>query len=58
MRGRIIPTISGEGMGISRNWVTTHFLASAVSPRTVIAPVGVLFSLLMCDDGHMLRLEV
>ena len=45
-------------MGISRNWVTTRFLASAVSPRTVIAPVGVLFSLLMCDDGHMLRLEV
>ena len=58
MRGRIIPAVSGEGMGISRDWVTTHCLAFAVSLRTVIAPVGVSLSLLMCDDGHVLRLKV
>ena len=27
MSGRIIPTISVEGAGISRNWITAHFLA-------------------------------
>ena len=36
-----------EGVGISRNWATAHFLILMVSLGTVIAPVGVSFSLLM-----------
>ena len=37
-----------EGVGISRNWATAHFLTLMVSLGTVMAPVGVSFSLLMC----------
>ena len=35
-------------MRISSNWATAHFLTFVVSLGTVIVPVGVSFSLLMC----------
>ena len=38
----------GEGVEISWNWATTHFL---VSFGTVMVPLGVSFSLLMEDQG-------
>ena len=42
MSGRTIPTISGEGAGISRNWATAHFLPFYGWPPTVRAPAGVI----------------
>ena len=48
MNGRIIPTLLGKGVGISRNWATAHFLAFYGQPRTVMAPVGVSFSISKC----------
>ena len=36
-----------EGAGISRNWATAHFLTLMVGLGTVMAPLGVSFSLLM-----------
>ena len=47
-----------EGVGISRNWATAHFLILMVGLGTVMAPVGVSFSLLMCYSEHILRLKV
>ena len=47
-----------EGAGISRNWATAHFLILMVGLKTVMAPVGVSFSLLMCYDKRILRLKV
>ena len=47
-----------EGAGISRNWATAHFLILMVDLGTVMAPVDVLFSLLMCYGEHILRLKV
>ena len=47
-----------EGTGISRNWATAHFLILMVSVGTVMGPVGVSFSLLMCYSEHILRLKV
>ena len=44
-------------MEISRNWATAHFLVFMVSLGTVMAPVGVSFSLLMCYNEHILRLK-
>ena len=37
----------GNGVGISRNWATAHVLTSMVGLGTVMAPLGVSFSLLM-----------
>ena len=36
-----------EEAGISRNWATAHSLIK-VGPGTVMVPVGVSFSVLMC----------
>ena len=47
-----------EGAGISRNWATTHFLIFMVSLGTVMVPVGMSFSLLMCYSERILRLKV
>ena len=47
-----------EGVGISRNWATDHFLIPKVCFGTVTAPVGVSFSLLMCYSECILRLKV
>ena len=47
-----------EGEGISRNWATAHFLILVVGLGTVMAPVGVSFSLLMCYSECILRLKV
>ena len=44
-----------EGAGISRNWATTHFLILMVDFGTVMAPVGVSFSLLICHSERILR---
>ena len=33
----------GEETAISRNWATTHFLPFMISPRTILALVGVSF---------------
>ena len=37
----------GEGVGISRNWVTAHFLTFMTSLGTVVVLMGVSFSLLV-----------
>ena len=58
MSGRIIPTISGEGAGISRNWITAHFWPLMIGFRTVMMLVGGAFSLLTCHSENMLRLKV
>ena len=47
-----------DGVGISRNWATAHFLILLVGLETVIMPVGVSFSLLMCYSERILRLKV
>ena len=39
----------GKG-DISRNWAISHFLTFMAGIGTVMAPVGVSFSLLMCYD--------
>ena len=45
-----------KGVGISRNWATAHFLILMVCLGTVMPPVGVSFSLLMCYSERILRL--
>ena len=47
-----------EGAGISRNWATAHFLILMVGLGTVMVPVDVSFSLLMCYSERILRLKV
>ena len=47
-----------EGMGISQNWATVHFLTFVVGLGTVMGLVGVSFSLLMFYDECTLRLKV
>ena len=47
-----------EGVGISSNWATAHFLMLMVGLGTVMAPMGVSFSLLMCYSEHILKLKV
>ena len=42
-----------EGAGISRNWATTYFLILMMSLGTVMVPVGVSFSLLMCYSERL-----
>ena len=58
MSGRSIPAVLGAKMRISRNWATVHFLAFVVGLGTVMALVGVSFSLLMFYDECILRLKV
>ena len=41
----------GEEVEISRNWVTTHSLAFEQCLGTIMAPLGVSFSLLIEDQG-------
>ena len=48
----------GEGVEISRNWAPAHFLTLMVGLGTVMTPVGVSFSLLMCYNERILRLKV
>ena len=38
---------SGEGVEISRNWASAHFLVFRQSLGVVMAPLGVSFSLLI-----------
>ena len=45
--GRIFHNF-GEGVGISKNWATACFFTFMVGLGTVMAPLGVLFSVLMC----------
>ena len=47
----------GEGAGISRNWATAHFLDFMVGLGTVLAQMGVSFSLLMRYHEHILRAQ-
>ena len=47
-----------EGAEIYRNWATAHFLILMFGLGTVMAPVGVSFSLLMCYRERILRLKV
>ena len=56
MRG--VFQLSREGVGISRNWAIAHFLILMVGLGTVMVPVGVSFSLLMCYSERILRLKV
>ena len=57
MNGRSIPGILGK-VRISRNWATAHFLNFMVCLGTVMMPMGVSFSLLMCYNECILRLKV
>ena len=45
-------------MGISWNWATAHFLIFLVDLGTVMVPVGVSFSMMMCYSKLILRLKV
>ena len=47
-----------EGVGISKNWATTYYLTFYGGLGTVMAPVGVSFSILMCYNECILRLKV
>ena len=57
MSGRIISTVFC-GREISRNWATATFWSFMVSLGTVMVPLGVPFSLLMCYSEHILRIKV
>ena len=48
----------GEGMGISRNWATDHFLTFMVSLGTVLVLVDVSLNLLMSYNECILGLKV
>ena len=58
MSGRSIPAVLGDKMQISRNWATVHFLTFVVGLGTLMALVGVSFTLLMFYDECILRLKV
>ena len=45
-------------MEISRNWATAHFCPFMVSLGTVMAPVGVSFSMPMHYSEHTVKLKV
>ena len=47
-----------EGVGISKNWATTYYLTFYGGLGTVMTPVGVSFSILMCYNECILRLKV
>ena len=47
-----------EGVRISRNWATAHSFILMVGLGTVVAPVGVSFSLLVRYSERTLRLKV
>ena len=47
-----------EGAGISRDWATAHFLILMVCLGTVMAPVGMSFSLLTCYNECILKFKV
>ena len=57
MSRRIIPAISGRE-GDFQELGHCHFLTFMVDLGTVMVPVGVSFSLLMCYSDHILRLKV
>ena len=40
MSGEIIPITGGKGAVVSRNWVTTHFLAFYSQPQNSHEPGG------------------
>ena len=58
MNAKTIPSILGKRMEISRNWATAHFLTFMVSLGSVMVPVCVSLSLLICYNKCILRLKV
>jgi len=58
MSGRSYSIYFGEGVEISRNWITAHFLIFMVDLGTVMTLLGVSSSLLMCYNEHVPRLKV
>ena len=58
MCGRSVPALLGKRVEISRNWAINHFLTFKVCLEIVMAPVRVSFSLLMCYNERILRLQV
>ena len=52
--GRIIPTVFGNGVGISRIWATAHSLVFYQCLGTVTAPLDVSFHLPIEDQGLVL----
>ena len=58
MSGRNILVLLGKGWGFPGIGTTTHFLTFMVRPWTVMAPVGMSFSLLMCYSEHIMKLKV
>ena len=48
----------GEGVEISRNWVTTHILIFDGGPSTVMASLSVSFTLLIRYTEPILRIKV
>jgi len=51
MNGRVISTIFGEGVKISRNGATAFWFLM-IGLETVMMLMGVLFSGLMCYNEH------
>ena len=47
----------GEVVEISRSWATAHFLVFWWYLGTVMVPLGVLFSLLVCYNECILRIR-
>ena len=58
MSGRIIPTILRKGWGFPEIGPLPTFLPFTVSLRTVMALVGVSFSMLRYYSEHIMRLKV
>ena len=56
MSGEIFQLFWGRGEN-SRNWAIAYFLVSMVGPGTVMASMGMSFSLLICYNECILRLE-
>ena len=55
--GRLLKIFGGRG-GDFRNWATAHFCPFMVSLGTVMAPVGVSFSMPMHYSEHTVKLKV
>ena len=56
--GGLFQLFGETGGEISRNWPSPTFGSLMVSLGAVMAPLVVLFSLLLCYDDHILRIKV
>ena len=58
MSGRIIPVTLGKGRGFPGVGPLPAFWSLIVDLGTVMVPLGVSFSLLLCYNEHILRIKV